>query len=554
MSHPTSQRREIRGELVCTSALHVGGWDPSALADLAIARDGQGRPIIAGTSLAGVMRGYLLSQEKYRDYVDQIFGHIKPGTQEGSASWLRVDDAQVITPECTPRPILRTSVGIDRHSGSAAAKFLYTREVLPPGTRFTFRMVADTPISPTSPPDGWAALIRDGVDELIQALQSGWLSLGAGTSRGLGRVELREANERQADLNTRAGLCDWLRGVDVKPLPAVESPSLAPGQLKIEIKWHPISPVLSRDALDGQTVQTFPLTEVTHDGQLRLLLPGSSIKGVLRAHCERIVRTLRPPPAPVRSFEQLLAAPPVGVDALFGVAPQPGADGTAAEADPGWRGALTVADCHSKNGFSEKNWATITGLTPARTSDHGPGNAKSQRDESNVYRAEARKNLEGQLAKLNKEFAVDLSVSDHVAIDRWTGGAADHRLFSVLDPAANTKWQPIQLTLDVERLTRAAASGKGQPKKGRAHAELALPLLLLVLRDLRDGWLSLGFGGTRGRGQIEIDKISFNGIGLPEPWKSLIDQNLDDTFLENPPPKVVEAMAHWKAFFPEEAS
>jgi CRISPR/Cas system CSM-associated protein Csm3 (group 7 of RAMP superfamily) len=149
-----------------------------------------------------------------------------------------------------------------------------------------------------------------------------------------------------------------------------------------------------------------------------------------------------------------------------------------------------------------------------------------------------RSKLRDQLARLNDSFA--LGVSDHVAIDRWTGGAADHRLFSVLDPAARTGWEPIQLTLDVGRLTRARNRGDSP--------SLALPLLLLVLRDLTDGWLSLGYGGTRGRGQIEVQDVRFAGAGLDARWQALAGRTLRQILAE-PPPEVADAMADWAKEF-----
>ena len=58
----------------------------------------------------------------------------------------------------------------------------------------------------------------------------------------------------------------------------------------------------------------------------------------------------------------------------------------------------------------------------------------------------------------------------HVAIDRWTGGAADSFLYSVLEPVA-VDWPEIELCVDLDRLA---------PKENR---DAALALLLLTLKD-----------------------------------------------------------------------
>src|SRR5690242_17279630 len=135
MSHAIGTRTEIHGILTCTSPLYVGGWESSAEADLAVARDGTGRPCIPGTSLAGALRAYLAGTDPFRPYapavLDDLFGHVVPGSRtEGSPSWLRVDDAHLIGDTAVQ---VRDGVGIDRHSASAAAGYLYTRQVLPTG-------------------------------------------------------------------------------------------------------------------------------------------------------------------------------------------------------------------------------------------------------------------------------------------------------------------------------------------------------------------------------------------------------------------------------------
>src|SRR5260370_9646531 len=76
---------------------------------------------------------------------------------------------------------------------------------------------------------------------------------------------------------------------------------------------------------------------------------------------------------------------------------------------------------------------------------------------------------------------------------------------------------------------------------GRAgEGEKALALLLLVLRDLADGWLALGFGGTRGRGTVSVSEVRFTGNGLAGPWASLAGRTLAD-LIADPPTPVTQA-------------
>lgn len=125
-------------------------------------------------------------------------------------------------------------------------------------------------------------------------------------------------------------------------------------------------------------------------------------------------------------------------------------------------------------------------------------------------------------------------VVTHVAVDRWTGGAAENLLFSVQEPAA-ADWQPIRLSLEVAR-----AGSDADPDGGQA-----LALLLLVLRDLADGWLALGFGGTRGRGSVRASQVAFTGEGLTGIWAALAGRTLAEVTAD-PPGGVRRAFAAWQ--------
>jgi CRISPR/Cas system CSM-associated protein Csm3 (group 7 of RAMP superfamily) len=541
MSQSIGIRTEVLGTLTCLSPVHVGGWDTTVEASLAIARDGTGEPYLPSTSIAGALRAYLAGVERFRDraeLLDVLFGHVIPGTQDGSASWLRVDDAPLVGTDAAPR--VRDGVGIDRRSASAAANFLYTRQVLPVGTRFALRLVADTATTAgLAYPGGPAALVGDAIEEMLAGLTLARVPIGAGRGRGLGRVVLGGVELRRADLSDPAGLVAWLTGaVPAMPAsPAAGDRTRPPaGRLEITVGWRPVAPVLVRDSLPGAVVDTLPLTDIdVRDDTVRLLVPGSSIRGVLRAHAERIVRTLRRQDAP-GDFGAALRDPPPGVDVLFGRAPAGSGGG------PGWRGVLSVADCRSQGRVAAREWYGILATRPegARV----PGEEREVRAHRNTERDAARSVLHGQLDRIGDRIA--LGVSDHVAIDRWTGGAGEHRLFSVLHPDTTVAWEPIRIDVDVARLARYR-------RPDAPPVPLALPLLLLVLRDLRDGWLSLGYSGTRGYGQIEVTGVAFVGGGLDAPWSSLAGCTLD-SILADPPAEVTAAMSAWAGTFQEEVA
>lgn len=65
-------------------------------------------------------------------------------------------------------------------------------------------------------------------------------------------------------------------------------------QAKIEITISPVGPLLIKASDQGAdpTKPDMEFVETYHSGGRSVYLPGSSLKGAIRAHCERIVRTL----------------------------------------------------------------------------------------------------------------------------------------------------------------------------------------------------------------------------------------------------------------------
>lgn len=542
MTWDVTWRHEVRGDLVCESPLSVGGWDACAVADLAVARDGLDHPVIPGTSITGAVRAWMAGTGRYGErHLNTLFGWVDG--KEGAPSRIRVDDAPAVEGQVTSQ--VRTGVGIDRNTRSAAAGFLYEREVLPAGTRFAFRLVADEPHD--GGPNVAAAFAA-----VIAALRAGHVRLGAARTRGLGRIRLERAETRTTNLADRAGLRSWLtRAAGWQTL---TDPATAehPGHLDITVDWHPASPVLVKDSLPGALVDVLPLTATTADGKVRLLLPGSSVKGVLRAHAERIVRTVRGTPAPPFLRETLDGEALPGVVSLFGRSPQrrTGLGSTPDPAATGWRGALEIADCHSRGHISAEDWhAVLTARTASPDSDEAssahvsPATGSSARPARDPNRAErqdtaidrrrARQTLHTHLDRIADD-GLALRIADHVAVDRWTGGAADSALFSVLEPVG-AAWEPLRLTLDCRRA--AGGDSDGEPA--------AVALLLLLLRDLAAGWLTFGFGTTRGHGHIMVSAIRFSGTDLPEVWEALTAAGTLEALLADPPALVQDAMARW---------
>lgn len=435
-------RYDVSGSLVSVSALSVSEGKESLGADITCQRDGLGRLVVPGTALAGCLR---------RVVVDPLWGG-QPGDHEAAVSRITTRDAPFSG--VTEQLDVRDGVAIDRNTGAAADRMLHGREVVAPGSTFALSFSLDVVASNQGDPQ------KDGlvlVTHLVRALEAG-ISVGGSTTRGLGMLRLVPgATVTWTPLASAAAFLECLKsGPQSVTLPTDVQP--APHRtVTVTIPWTPRSPLLVSVPVVGG-VDALP-RHVRTEGGVRLMVPGSSIKGVLRSHAERIVRTLTALPIPERPLDQFQQDVPL-VREIFGRAPD-------ARGEGGWRGALTCADVVTCEPIAD--WDDLVAALMPRES-----------------RVEAASLV---------ETSAWLRVDDHVAISRWTGGADDGKLFAWVAPWPGKPgvvvWEPMRLTVDLARLG--------------PNADSCLMLLAHVLRDLCQGWLAFGHGTTRGYGEVTAE-------------------------------------------------
>ncbi len=520
-------RLVVSGTLRAERALHVGGGEEGTDTDLPLARDGRGDLYVPGTSLAGVLRGWWRGAfdeavtRKIWGFQDRPDNGARPS--QGHASRVQVEDG-VVTLPAGARVALRDGVGIDREWGVAAPHIKYDRAVLPAGSRVALRLALELPDG--EPGEDARAM----TGHLLAALGRGELRLGAARTRGLGRVRLEEETAiiLEQSLNRRAGVLAVLRAPqllesgeprtiaeligaapDLRPLPAP--------WVRIAIAWEPRGPLMVKAGADGLAIDSLPCVEPGPPG-LALLLPGSSVKGALRSHAERIVRTvidlplgLASRPAPDPFLEQLEV--PL-VEWLFGARAKGKASGRHAgygtgtsdgtpEPRPG-RGALSVDDCFGIATVRPDRWDEVV-------------QAEDSRAATEALRAAG-------LDHWTNTF--------HVAVDRWTGGAATGLLYTVLEPHG-IAWEPIELAVDLARI---------QEDLRRP----ALSLLFLVLDDLVAGRVPLGFATNRGMGSVRVRRAHIeasDGFTLSLEGAHATIECEAGSFLRGLPPQVQEALA-----------
>jgi CRISPR/Cas system CSM-associated protein Csm3 (group 7 of RAMP superfamily) len=531
MARKIHSRLKIGGTLVAETPLHVGGFGESVDTDLPFAQNGKGEWYVPGTSIAGVLRSWC-EKNFGEDLTKKLFAPKRErGKEEGYASFVLIEDATIENADKVLTEV-RDGVGIDRFYGVAADKAKYDRAVLPRGTKLNFKMAVE--VGEDHDDKKTKAIIGN----LLAALTESKIRFGAARTRGLGRVKLTGKKKENGEYESEPELKEQsFIGFDnilnllndngnARSIAGLKnatslSTNSAP-RLEINITWKPRLPVMVKAGYDGIGVDMLPLTSGVDKDHLALCLPGSSIKGAMRSHAERIIRTVLDYEAVQarfntygRDFHSQLDDIPL-VEDLFGAKNKQ--DNTKG------LGALAIDDCYATETMNAKQWRDVEVAVDAKKKE----NEQDKPDEVSYYRRELWKQLR-EIDEWKDEFVSkngDKLTSDEykkdskrfrinhqVAIDRWTGGASEGALYSVLAPT-KIKWEDIRLTLDF----------------GRIDDDTRLPalmLLLLVLRDVAENRLPFGFATNRGMGEIEVEALCLKGSGF-ENELSCLNTSLED--------------------------
>lgn len=486
----------ITAILAARTAIHIGSGESNDLTDAMVRRDAEGRPLIPGTAIAGALRALLtrlaprlkgelcaVLSEKQEDRkkscncaVCRLFGDVNPSDAEGctsAASQLLVFNARPI--DAPPYFLIRDGVGVDRVTGTAAkaGAVKFDLEVVPPGATFELRME-----------------LRNASQEDEQLLAAGlaeWadgrLWLGGRVARGLGAFELYNLQFKILSLDTPEQVLGFLK--DDEPWQQAQT---VDGWLKKQL--NSISFFSTNDKPETVTHGWFSLTGtlqaegvlLTNDTLVagasgfdhapllaqwgdwgKPILTGAGLRGVLRSHAERLARTL----------------------AIYNTSGKddflrrcPACNPNARDNDKNRH--LPLESCDS---LIKKN----------QESQH-PQQRQETADSTDLLclacrlfgspRLGSRLIVEDALYKVTSEQSKPVfKMMDFLAIDRFTGGGVEGEKFDAL-----ALWQPaFALRMHLEN-----------PKSWE------LGWLWLVLRDLAEGWLTVGFGGAKGFGRVKL--------------------------------------------------
>lgn len=278
----------VKGTLVLDTPTHFGSGDNNGLLDMPLMRDtSTGQPVILGSTLAGALRAYL--QRSSKDMAEALFGNVDADEDKSCESWVLVVDAhakKTITTE------LRDGVGIDSITRTAGARLKYDLELLEAGTEFEIQFEL---LLPKKHPD-----FEDAFYQALSGL-NGEIHLGKRKRRGFG--ECHAENWRIWSYRFPTDLVRWLEKPCAESeassgLPKVISGAKKSEECVIEGVFTLESSLIIRAtpslAQGDVNLPDHESIRSKRENGAKVVIPGTSLAGVLRARCERIANTIRP--------------------------------------------------------------------------------------------------------------------------------------------------------------------------------------------------------------------------------------------------------------------
>ncbi|EKQ67340.1 putative RAMP superfamily protein probably involved in DNA repair [Leptolyngbyaceae cyanobacterium JSC-12] len=305
----------VRGCLTLESPTSLGSGDADSPTDMPLLRDSISQSaLLTGSAIAGALRNYLRdyehnygAAESQSDLATLLFGAIRR-EDDGDQSPLIVYDAISST---VPTIELRDGVKIDSKTGTASDKAKYDLEVLAAGTEFPlqFELLIDQQADQNKLLQALAIALR--------GLETGEIALGMKKRRGFGRCKVSQWQVWNFDLTDPAQSRQWLEYDHWTP-GLLSEPHARQSSILTALSVNALSVNLDelKDKRDRFTVQaTFTINgsllirsgqasmgrapDVVHlksyrNGELKPVLSGTSLAGVLRHRAERIINTLAP--------------------------------------------------------------------------------------------------------------------------------------------------------------------------------------------------------------------------------------------------------------------
>ncbi len=320
------ERVVITGSLECLSELHVGAgrMDEHQVTRTSrkqqkrtsthpynpVCLDIHDRPYLPASSLRGMLSAQLAGRLT-ETQLETLFGSARkphdetagPDQDYGRASALRIYDSRMVEDEASK--LIRARTAVDPVTATAKHRQLFAQQLVPVGSRFCCRFELD----------GVPAADLRQLLFTLNDMENFGDGLGQGKSLGRGRLRWL-GQEQQVKVLSRKQLAEWLleppgthleKYFDLFEEPALDIPP-QPERLHIHLSLIPESPILVIDPIHGHKSAQDDKRDLHFTCRNnQACIPASTLKGLLRAHCRRILLTMAADKVEQPLDQQLLA-------------------------------------------------------------------------------------------------------------------------------------------------------------------------------------------------------------------------------------------------------
>ncbi len=445
-----SHRYIARVVLEAETPLFVGSGDSSLLKDALVQKDIHGLPMIQGTSLAGILRHAIEDRlaDEDKEYWNDFFGYQLLNSKESRGSRVKISSAYLVIENNRVAEGLTPGIDINNyrawfedlpvrqhvkitHKGTAKEHGLFDNEVVYKGCRFLFEVELK---GTEEDEEKW--------DEFLSTLNNPMFRIGQGTRNGYGKLRVVQCRSKMFDLRKEE---DFQAYMDFDPSLNIDNKltdtEIQPKNKNVIVHYQlmlkPESFFTFSAGYGDEEVDSVPVQEevITYDANGTMqsprqftLIPASSIKGAIShrvAYHYNKRKNIYADEINDDKFFEFVEEYNKAVYELFG-----GAEGSEAQ-DEGIRGKVIFDDI------------------------------------------------------LDNEIKND-KIFNHVAIDRFTGGAMDGALFSEKVSYFDSDEKVLELNIYVE--------------KEPLQDEVIKGALEDALTDICRGLLPLGGMTTKGNG------------------------------------------------------
>ena len=283
------ERIRITGTLRLESPLLIGAGgmdDRKDETDIHVLTDKNNTPFIPGTSLAGVLRDYCLRQDQRTG--ELLFGIIHPGkrSDEDIQSAVSIEDIVLENTAIT----VRDSVCIDGFTGTGIDGRKFDYEAVERGAKGELSMLVTLRGRQLEEPG-----IKTALQKLLGYMKQGFC-LGARTTKGFGQAAVKDLKAIVYDFSQAEDVRAWLENRDTAKvlLPAAAGDVKPKDDLIIEADFALRSSLIVRDydTDEKNASGQGDISAVQKKSNGAYVIPGTSIKGVLRHQAEYILRVL----------------------------------------------------------------------------------------------------------------------------------------------------------------------------------------------------------------------------------------------------------------------